>query len=233
MINPLAAVPGVCRICSDFTPGESSCCRSCAGQANRLDAVAPISYSVAGGLLHRQLRGYKDDPSEAARDSLTLGLAAVLERFLLEHEHCVAAVTRTGAFGLVCAVPSRDPRADCGRSRLREILGRLCEPTVERYVRALEPTGLGERRRSSPRVFRARAPVRGADVLLVDDTWTTGASAQSAAWALRRAGARHVALVVIGRHINRRYGANGMRLARLVRFDWETCVLHGAVARER
>ncbi len=42
------------------------------------------------------------------------------------------------------------------------------------------------------------APVPGGRILLLDDTWTTGASAQSAAMALRRAGARSVATVVLG-----------------------------------
>jgi hypothetical protein len=40
------------------------------------------------------------------------------------------------------------------------------------------------------------------DVLLVDDTWVSGASAQSAAVALKAAGARRVALVVLGRHVD-------------------------------
>ena len=44
--------------------------------------------------------------------------------------------------------------------------------------------------------------VAGADVLLVDDTWVSGASAQSAAAALKAAGARRVALVVVGRHVD-------------------------------
>ncbi|HET7015671.1 MAG TPA: hypothetical protein VFI65_17260 [Streptosporangiaceae bacterium] len=46
------------------------------------------------------------------------------------------------------------------------------------------------------------APVPEGRILLLDDTWTTGASAQSAAMALRRAGARSVATVVLGRHVN-------------------------------
>ncbi|MGB6573885.1 MAG: hypothetical protein WBF20_19585, partial [Trebonia sp.] len=44
--------------------------------------------------------------------------------------------------------------------------------------------------------------VTGTDVLLVDDTWVSGASAQSAAAALKAGGARRVALVVIGRHVD-------------------------------
>jgi hypothetical protein len=38
-------------------------------------------------------------------------------------------------------------------------------------------------------------------VLLLDDTWTSGGTAQSAAVALNRAGARSVAVVVAGRHL--------------------------------
>jgi adenine/guanine phosphoribosyltransferase-like PRPP-binding protein len=52
------------------------------------------------------------------------------------------------------------------------------------------------------RVDGSGVPVAGADVLVVDDTWVSGGSAQSAAAALKLAGARHVAVVVLGRHVN-------------------------------
>ena len=42
----------------------------------------------------------------------------------------------------------------------------------------------------------------GGDVLVVDDTWVSGGSAQSTAAALKLAGARRVAVVVLGRHVN-------------------------------
>jgi hypothetical protein len=64
-------------------------------------------------------------------------------------------------------------------------------------------------RELDPGRFEA-APVLDGRVLLLDDTWTTGASAQSAAMALRRAGARSVAVVVLGRHINPEYESIGM-----------------------
>jgi hypothetical protein len=41
-----------------------------------------------------------------------------------------------------------------------------------------------------------------ARVLIVDDTWTSGARTQSLAYALRRDGASAVAILVLGRHIN-------------------------------
>ena len=53
-----------------------------------------------------------------------------------------------------------------------------------------------------PGWLRVDGPVAGADVLVVDDTWVSGGSAQSAAVALKLAGARRVAIIVIGRHVN-------------------------------
>lgn len=50
--------------------------------------------------------------------------------------------------------------------------------------------------------LRVTGSVAGGDVLVVDDTWVSGGSAQSAAAALKLAGARRVAIVVLGRHVN-------------------------------
>ena len=60
--------------------------------------------------------------------------------------------------------------------------------------------------------YEPTARLTAEPVLLIDDTWTTGANAQSAAAALKRAGAGPVAAVVIGRHLNRRWGSNDSQL---------------------
>ncbi|MGI9092895.1 MAG: hypothetical protein ACR2FF_05535 [Mycobacteriales bacterium] len=72
----------------------------------------------------------------------------------------------------------------------------------------------------------------GASVLLLDDTWTTGAHAQSAAAALRAAGAVAVGVWVVGRHFNREQtGDHGeaaqayYRRAREIGWDWDRCCL--------
>ena len=44
--------------------------------------------------------------------------------------------------------------------------------------------------------------VRGRHVLVVDDTWTSGANAQSAAAAIRAAGATHVTILTVARWLN-------------------------------
>ena len=68
----------------------------------------------------------------------------------------------------------------------------------------------------------------GASVLLVDDTWVSGASAQSAAAALKLAGARHVAVVVVGRHVNPADRWAGPLVAGLTPacYDSSSCAVH-------
>jgi predicted amidophosphoribosyltransferase len=50
-----------------------------------------------------------------------------------------------------------------------------------------------------------RCEVGGKHVLVLDDVWTTGSEAQSAAFALRCAGAAAASVMVVGRWLNPRY----------------------------
>ena len=82
-------------------------------------------------------------------------------------------------------------------------------------------------REFDPRRFEVTRRLSGESVLLIDDTWTTGASAQSAAAALAEAGAGAVAAVVIGRYLNRDWHENDRRLRALPRpFQWDICAHH-------
>jgi hypothetical protein len=215
---------GVCTVCFNLTRGFERC-YSCARGEPRLAAVVPISYSVAGEQLHHALMGYKRLGGEVAR-RLTIELAAVLWRFLALHERCVAAAAGLSAFELVTTVPSGAHERD-ERHPLRRIVGELVGPTRQRYVPLLRRSSLVVRPREvDPGKFEPLRRLRGERVLLIDDTWTTGASARSAAAALHEAGAGPVAAVVIGRHLNRRWGENDRRLGALSpAFDWRRCAL--------
>jgi hypothetical protein len=68
----------------------------------------------------------------------------------------------------------------------------------------------------------------GADVLVVDDTWVSGGSAQSASAALKLAGARRVAIVVLGRHINPAHPSSARFLA-VLGDEGREGTSHGAV----
>jgi hypothetical protein len=223
MFGPRRGI-GVCTVCFNLTRGFERC-YSCARGELTLAAVVPISYSVGGEQLHHALMGYKRLNGEIAR-RLTVELAAVLWRFLALHEHCVAAAARVPAFELVTTVPSGAPERD-GQHPLRRIVGDMVGPTRQRYARLLRRSSLpvGPREVNTDK-FNPLRRLRGERVLLIDDTWTTGASARSAAGALHGAGAGPVAAVVIGRYLNRRWGENDRRLDALVpAFDWGHCVV--------
>jgi predicted amidophosphoribosyltransferase len=221
MLSPRAG-PGVCATCFNLIDGYSYC-YACAHGGRWLDAVAPISYSVAHEQLHYTLAAYKRLNGNAGR-RLATELAAVLWRFLENHERCIARAARTEAFALVTTVPSGDQERD-ERHPLRWIVGELAAPTRGRHERLLRRSGHAvDARKFSPQKYAAVRPLQGAPVLLIDDTWTTGANAQSAAAALKAAGAGPTAVVTIGRHLNRPYRENDSRLRRLARpFDWTRC----------
>jgi hypothetical protein len=236
MRNPAPAGVGVCGRCHTFVGAGFDLCYRCKTHPSLLAAVVPITYSENLGQMHTVLRNYKDGP-EQNRPHAMLRLGAILWRFVEQHEECiaVAAGAAGSGFDLVTTVPSNDPDRDDDRRNLRAIVGEICRPLADRFARILRATGQGHPGHEyDPGRYVATERSDGKDVLLVDDTWTTGGRAQSAAWALREAGARSVALVVIGRHIRPEWEVvqgtgvrNADRLAELPReFSWDTCVVH-------
>jgi predicted amidophosphoribosyltransferase len=214
--------PGVCRICFNLIGSASRVCRACLVSEHHLDVVVPISYSVNGSVLHTEIVAYKRHAEPfvayAIRD-----LAAILERFLVVHELCLGAGK---PFDLVTTVPSSDRRRD-RHNQLRRVVAELVPTVGVRHRRVLAPLGVPvERRAFNPGRYQALEPLRGQRVLLIDDMWTTGASAQSAAAVLRAAGASYVAAAIIGRHLNVEYADNRHRLELLSRgFSWGNCVV--------
>jgi predicted amidophosphoribosyltransferase len=212
----------VCRDCFNLTDGFSRC-YACAHGGRPLDAMVPISYSVAGEQLHHALWSYKRLPGTAARRFM-LELAAVLWRHLAAHERCLARALGRDAFALVTTVPSSE-RGREQAHQLHRLVADFVVPVRDRYERLLEraDTVAIPHRYSADR-YAARRGLHGESVLLIDDTWTTGANAQSAAAALKAAGAEAVAAVVIGRHVNRDWHHNDTHLRSLTQpFDWDRC----------
>jgi predicted amidophosphoribosyltransferase len=223
LLNPRPG-PGVCRVCCNLTDGFVRC-YACGSVESRIAAVAPISYSFAGGQLHHALAGYKRYAGPAARH-LAAGLAAVLWRHLGDHERCLARAAAVDRFDVVTTVPSSDRSRD-GTHPLHTLVGEVVKPLQPRFERLLHRTDAAvTAHRFGAQRYEACKDLRGRAILLIDDTWTTGANAQSAAAALKAAGAERVAVVVIGRYVNRAWGHNDRQLRRLpLPFDWGRCAL--------
>jgi ComF family protein len=122
----------------------------------------------------------------------------------------VAEVLARPAVDAVVAVPS-DPERGIRRGHapaagLARALARLWELPEPAPLARVRPSPrqrgltLADRRRNVSGAFaaRLRAPAR---VCLVDDVYTTGATANACAAALRRAGARHVEVVSLARAV--------------------------------
>ncbi len=216
---------GVCPRCLNLS-GAAGLCRACRANEHRLAAVLPISYSVGGEWLHRLIASYKRDADPSVHDAL-VRLTELLDAFLARHERCLAHAAGVSHFSVVSTVPSADPLRDLHHP-LRRIVGaelELCRDRYERLLVRSETTAIP--RVYDPARYRGTRELEGESVLLIDDMWTSGASAESAAGALLAAGAGAVAVVVVARHLNRSWSRNDLRITRLasVHFDLEQCAL--------
>lgn len=208
--SPVAG-PGVCSRCHGPSTGGTECW--CCRRVGRLlgeapgagPTVVPIALCRPGDVLHGALRRYKDAPALSARDHYAGVLGGVLRDFLARHRRCLEAVT--GQWDAAALVPSssRAPRpaaASCpfeAVARRVPELGALTRVTLERaggrtdHLRpALDAYVVGTPGR----------PPRPLRVLMLDDTWVTGARARSAAAAVAAAGSAVVAIVVVGRTVD-------------------------------
>jgi predicted amidophosphoribosyltransferase len=233
MRNVLPPGEGVCATCGTFISGDFTRCYPCGHQAANLDAVVPITYSEHGGQMHKALWGYKNG-HQIEQDYAGPRVAAILWLFLVRHEACVARAAGAAGqeFDVITTVPSSTKARD-KRNRLRTIVGWV-RPLKPRLKVLLEPTDqVPEGRTYDQSRYVATERLDGQDVLLIDDTWTAGGHAQSAAHALKAAGARTVALVVVGRHIQRGWQVGDATHGELFdalpkQFDWEVCRVHAA-----
>ncbi|MFD5826834.1 ComF family protein [Lentzea sp. NPDC060358] len=212
LVPPPARGQDVCVTCRRATDGFKRC-----WQCNRhhqahgtglADEVVPISMAEKDKQLMRALSQYKNSTSDEVRRRFTNELASVLATFLAKHQDCL------GGFDLVTVVPSSQGRT----SPLVDVLERRISRTSARFARALT-TESQNTREMRPDSYDVVIDVREKSVLLVDDTWTSGASLQSAAVALKRAGSARVVGLVIGRYVDEPVA--GVTAP----FDWETCTL--------
>jgi hypothetical protein len=222
---PIASPTPDCEVCrGPVRPGFPRCYQcgrhELLGHGLLADAVVPISYAIKGSAFAGHLWRYKAWPAPAV--SARASLLALLLAYLTDHGPCVWRHAGMPPPARLAVVPT-----GVGRPGPHPLLGLILP-----YLRlpacplAIRPGRQG--RDLDLDRFRPGPVPAGASVLLMDDTWVSGASAQSAAAALKRAGARHVAVVVLGRHVNPDDPAAAPLLAGLApaRYRASTCAVH-------
>jgi hypothetical protein len=228
--NPIRETGVTCGVCTTPVDGFDRCfvCQSAYGATPGLaDLVMPLTYGIAGTQSGFLLRAYKDSSDARVRQQQGLVINWLLYLAILVHEGCIG--RRVGvAVQRRFAVPSVRGRVGVHPF---DVITRQMNATRESPRLAVSQSHTGERIVSADRF--ALAPdtdLAGQHVLIFDDTWTTGANAQSAVLAARRAGAAAVSVMVVGRWLRPDFGHNAQFIkTRLARdYDPWICPVTGA-----
>lgn len=191
----------VCPMCRSWRHARFEKCSNCLEAEGVLAApcrqVIPISLYSKPSQMRDWLTFYKD-ASYSANDEYRQYLAAVVGRFLFENLRTLVAII--GGYDVVTFVPSS---RRVGVHPIEKIIG-ACSAIFAKPIVGLLSKGAGEldHRIMSDDAFLVSKDAAGQRILLVDDVYTTGARAQSAASALHMHGATVVGILVIARRIN-------------------------------
>jgi ComF family protein len=185
--------PPLCDRCGARTAWPVSRCAECSGR--RIAFASARAAVVYDETVKRLVAGWKEHGLRR--------LAAVAAELVVE------AVPRPDAAALAVVPPDRDRTLKRGHHPAERLARDLAERwqlpvqpllTRSRTARRQRGLALAMRRRNVAGAFEpaSEAPSR---VILVDDVYTTGATANAAASALRRGGARHVSVVTFARAV--------------------------------
>lgn len=212
---------GLCALCRTPT-GGSEFCSKCSNAPYRPDAAGFTSYAIDSAPSGNDMHRYKDSPpGPQALD----GVRLLLEHGLA-HLGCAEALAGTG-LDAVAVIPSRTHHVPGTPSPLQ----RLCSRTLPQDLPTvgLSPTpGSTSNRRVRADAFDI-GDCRGlSHILIIDDTWVSGATMLSAVWDMRRRGVEQVSVLALARWLNRQYSLTNdfirrVNLARAWRRPQDVC----------
>lgn len=222
--NPLPVGEGVCATCRQTISGSWERCYRCNQHQNATsltaDAVVPIAYAIKRAQHAHNLATYKFSPGSQTAETALRSLGSL---FLRDHMACLRRVV--GGVGPLHLVMMPSTKGRQGPHPLDSMLG----PIMQQVSRAPVNVNASYSDREFHADWFAAAPCQGQDVLILDDTWTTGSRIQSMSHALKTAGARSVVAVVLGRHIDPDWSDSKPLLERVKghRFEPTRCALDG------
>ena len=195
IVPPALDAGDVCPACTNPSHRGALCivCRCYAQADDRLPVpVEALSWYGADAPLARALYRYKCATGLVRHEAMD-ALADLLSRWLSMHPFSGVDVS------CMCPVPST--RSTGMPHPLESLVGAV--PNLPWPLCRLEATGESVvRRRLNPNAFIAPPELNGESVLLLDDVYASGATAQSAAHAILAAGGNVHRIVVLARRMN-------------------------------
>lgn len=214
----------VCATPLELERGFSTCypCKEMARAAEQCgvriaDQVIPLVYAIKGGQSAHLMHTYKTPaatPAGLEQLRLLLWTAFKLHRTCIEE----ARGQRLDAWA---TVPST---RESGRPHvLRNIVASVMDEELHEVPLSAGAGFVAKPRRFVKELWSAEEGqhVDGRHVLLVDDTWTTGAHAQSAASALYTAGASAVTILILARWLDPGWSPTQMFMKKLLAGDYD------------
>lgn len=176
----------LCPICCDTTGAIGTPCHNCLSHTAKLNhapaGVIPLTIFNRAHPLRDLLHNYKDPNHpdfHTARQTLINKLATEVPLFPTGITlTTVPSTTRTNHLHTIAQAAGLHPEHTLTVNHTRS--ERIATPTL----------------------FTAQRTLHGKRIAVLEDTYVTGATAQSAAHALRHAGAKVIAIIAIGRRIN-------------------------------
>lgn len=213
--NPVRQDRVTCATCVTPVDGFDRCftCNSHRTHSGLGDAVAFLTYAVAGKESGYVMRGYKARPP-VAEHRMMVGLLLILA--LHEHTQCIATLLRhpVSHWAIVPSLPTRS-----AEHPLRSLVRGHAQGTEIMLGAAAQcerPRDVDPAHYSCPEALPARS-----HVMVIDDTWTSGGHAQSAALALRKAGAAKVSVLVVARWLRAEFANSKQFIDQLADQDYE------------
>jgi hypothetical protein len=190
-----------CLVCATPVGGYPLCwrCRDHQSFSGLADVVVPLAYAIDGTESAAVVRNYKNHPLRMERERCGSIIRALLRLGMLLHERCIGAVVGQPVSARV-VIPSLTNRLGAHpMMSIAESLGLIGDVALKPSLDARCDRVVDSEK------FTIDGAVKGRHMLVIDDVWTTGSNAQSAALALRRAGAAAVSVMLIARWLNPRH----------------------------
>lgn len=201
-VPKLAGADFVCRCCLGPVRSGFDMCHAChvlfrhGGAPEVLQGnIVPITTVINPGLWYTKLQTYKTLQKE--HGAL---LASLVYEYTRTHQEEIRR-SLGGDPSFITVVPSKRG-IDFEHQPLRLALARI-KPLADMLVEAVRfknTESLG-RKEYNPSVFRASKNSAGKRIVLIEDTWVTGATALSSAGCLLEAGAESVLILTVARMV--------------------------------